>query len=77
MPEKTLTGLLTDLVDKVDKSDISLSEETLHILNEVTADTALTLSEAAPTKTERNPTTNPYKWGADADEFLWNEGQWE
>jgi len=74
---KTLTGLLTDLVDKSEASDTILSEETLHTLNELVADTALALSDAAPTKTERNPTTNPYKWGADADEFLWNEGQWE
>lgn len=74
---KTLTGLLTDLVDNTQKSDTLLSEETLHTLNELAAEAPLTFADAAPTKTERDPAANPYKWGADADEFLWNEGQWE
>ena len=74
---KTLTGLLTDLIDNTQKSDTLLSEETLHALNELAVDDPMTMADAAVSKTERNPTTNSYKWGGDADQFIWNEGQWE
>lgn len=78
--KKTLTEFLAQMHESIlmmPQSWAVLEEETLNDLMNADEDSMQFGTEGTPTFEERNPSTNPYKWGTDADDFYWNEGQWE
>ena len=71
---KGLAEFLIELYDSGKQLRIR-EEDTLHDLIKLASETVL-ISDATPTFVERNIDDNPYTWGVDANQGIWDEAQW-